>query len=77
MKVVGIDASKDRKWIAVLLKDGRCDDHLFVPSVRQILDEWPDANAYGIDIPLDFPWTRRGPDPEADRAARAFCRSAP
>jgi predicted RNase H-like nuclease len=68
VRVVGIDACR-AKWLAVVLSDGRFEDARLRSDVRAHLDDWSDAAAIGIDIPISLPAV---PWRDADRAAREF-----
>jgi predicted RNase H-like nuclease len=66
-QAVGVDGYP-RGWVAVAIADGAAELAL-CPSFADVLDAFPAAVAYGVDIPLgvgdEFPRA-------ADRAARAF-----
>ena len=67
MRVVGIDGCKDN-WMAVELEHGQFKQARLVQSLEQAIRAFPDAVAYGVDIPIGFPV--RGPR-LADATARA------
>lgn len=63
--VVGVDGYP-RGWVAVCLRDGRFERVALHPTFEDVLSEFPDAAAFGVDIPIG-PGSR-----EADRLAREF-----
>jgi predicted RNase H-like nuclease len=66
--VVGADASP-HGWACVALLDGAFFEAQEVPDVGTMLLRWPEAEAFGIDIPIGLPLA--GPR-RADLAARRF-----
>ncbi|HKT82412.1 MAG TPA: DUF429 domain-containing protein [Solirubrobacterales bacterium] len=68
MITVGLDACPSG-WACVLLADGRFGDAAVLPSAGAAAERWPDAAAYGVDIPIGLP--ARGPR-RCDEAARTF-----
>ncbi len=68
MIAVGADASP-RGWACVVLRDGVFAEADELPDVAALLQRWPEAAAFGIDIPIGLP---RGGARRADLAARSF-----
>ncbi len=73
MSVVGVDASA-RGWIAVVLPSSGPPRGVFAASLSALSEAVPDAQAYGLDIPIGLPDVARHPDGlrPADVRARAF-----
>jgi predicted RNase H-like nuclease len=63
-RAVGADGYP-RGWVAVSLLEGRFERVALCPSFGDVLEEFPDAGVFGVDIPIGA-----GPR-EADRLARA------
>jgi predicted RNase H-like nuclease len=66
--VVGVDAYKGG-WVGVALRDrpvARCSTYV---RFQELLDDYPDASVFGVDIPIGLPVS--GPR-QADDLARAF-----
>lgn len=69
MWVAGIDVWK-RRWVAVVLRDGRFECAIAAPRIGNLLSELSDMVAIGIDMPIGLPsGTERR---EADTEARKF-----
>ncbi len=68
MSVVGIDAGRGG-WIAVVLRPSRAPEAVFAETLDGIVDRVPDAEAFGIDIPIGLPTSGRR---RADTEARSF-----
>lgn len=68
MIAVGIDGAKGG-WVAVAVDGDGVRDARLVPALTDALAAWPDADAYGVDMPIGLPerGTRR-----ADSEARRF-----
>lgn len=67
MRVVGVDAWRGG-WVAVTLEDGQAGDVRQAVTLDQIADDYPDAAAIGVDMPLGL--VERGWR-EADRLGSA------
>ena len=67
-RAVGVDGCQSG-WIAVELVGGTFNRAFFAASISEVLIRFPDANAFGIDIPIGLP--ARGPR-QADLDARKF-----
>ncbi len=68
MTVVGIDGCRGG-WIAIVLRSSNASDAFFVETLDRITEEVPDAEAFGIDIPIGLPTSRPR---RADTVARSF-----
>ncbi|MDP8929462.1 MAG: DUF429 domain-containing protein [Actinomycetota bacterium] len=68
MTVVGIDGCRGG-WVGIVLRPPRAPAVVFAETLDRIADEVPDAEAFGIDIPIGLP--TRGPR-RADTVARSF-----
>lgn len=68
MIAVGIDGAK-RGWMAVALDEDGVRDARLVPTLSAVLDAWPDADAYAIDMPIGLPARGRR---RCDEEARTF-----
>jgi predicted RNase H-like nuclease len=66
VRTVGLDATRGG-WVAVTLVGGALDGVAVVRSAPEALERWPDALAYGVDIPIGLLDEPR----HADVAARA------
>ncbi len=66
MWVAGIDVWK-RRWVAVVLRDGRYERAIVAPRIDDLLSELSDMAAIGIDMPIGLTsgTERRGADTEA------------
>ena len=62
-----MDGCKEN-WVAVELENGRFTHARLFNTVEQVINAFPDAKAYGIDVPISYP--RFGPR-LADTQARA------
>jgi predicted RNase H-like nuclease len=69
MLTAGIDIWK-KKWLAVVLVDGRYQEGMVKPGIAGLLDELADADAVGIDMPIGL--TSGGERRAADFEARKF-----
>jgi predicted nuclease with RNAse H fold len=69
MLVAGIDVWRKR-WVAVVLRDGRYEDALQDPSLETLLEALSGMTAIGIDVP--FGLTSGARRREADALAREF-----
>ncbi|MDP8931361.1 MAG: DUF429 domain-containing protein, partial [Actinomycetota bacterium] len=68
MSVVGIDGCRGG-WIAIVLRPPNAPAAVYVETLDRIVDEVPDAEAFGIDIPIGLPTHGRR---QADTEARSF-----
>ena len=68
MIAVGVDGCKGG-WLAVALGGGTVVGARFFSALSSVLATWPDADAFGIDMPIGLPERGRR---RADEAARAF-----
>ncbi len=68
MWVAGIDVWK-RRWVAVVLRDGRFERAIVAPRIDDLLSELSDMAAIGIDMPIGLTsgTERREADTEARR----------
>ncbi|MGA7704190.1 MAG: DUF429 domain-containing protein [Solirubrobacteraceae bacterium] len=69
MWVAGIDVWK-RRWVAVVLRDGRYERAIVAPRIDDLLSELSDMAAIGIDMPIGL--TSGTERREADTEARKF-----
>lgn len=68
MHVLGIDACRG-KWLALVVENGRYTQAVLAADAGDLVAQWPEAAAVGIDIPIGLP---EAPWRDADRAAREF-----
>jgi predicted RNase H-like nuclease len=68
MRAVGVDGCRGG-WVAVGLADGRFEEPRVFRTFAEVLEEYDDAGAIGVDIPIGCPLQGSR---EADEAARAF-----
>ncbi len=68
MKVVGVDGCRGG-WVAVVLDRGRFDGFAVCPTFAAVLERLPDAEVFGVDVPIGLPGR---PGRKADRAAAAL-----
>jgi predicted RNase H-like nuclease len=66
---VGVDAARGG-WIAVALVDGRFVDAAFERRFPALLERFPEAEVFGVDVPIGLP--DPGVRRRADLAARAI-----
>ncbi len=66
--VLGVDGWK-KGWVGIALNDGVFAGAACAPDLRELLQEFPEAVAVGVDMPIGFPSS--GPR-RADIAARVF-----
>ena len=66
MLTVGVDAARGG-WVAVVLADGRFADAALERRFPTLLERFPDANVFGVDVPVGLPepGERRRADVEA------------
>ena len=62
MLTIGVDAARGG-WIAVALADGRFMDAAFERRIPALLERFPEAEVFGVDVPIGLP------DPGARRRA--------
>ena len=67
---VGVDAARGG-WIAVALEDGAFADAALERRLAAVIERFPDAEAFGVDVPVGLPppGERRRADVEARRGA--------
>jgi predicted RNase H-like nuclease len=65
---IGIDGCK-AGWMAVALGEGGVEGARVFSSLAAVLANWPDADAYAVDMPIGLPERGRR---RADEAARAW-----
>jgi predicted RNase H-like nuclease len=73
--VVGVDAAGALGWAVVVLRDGRLLELAAHATLRAVVDAYPHAEAFGVDIPLghEDPTGIRGKGRRlCDEAAREF-----
>ena len=68
VQVIGLDACRG-KWLALALENGRYTKAVLAADAGALIQQWPRAEAIGIDIPIGLP---EAPWREADRKAREF-----
>jgi predicted RNase H-like nuclease len=68
VRVLGIDGWK-AGWVAVVLEDGRFQEAIVAPALAALIEAWPDAACYAVDIPIGLVTEGKR---EADEAARTF-----
>jgi predicted RNase H-like nuclease len=68
VRAVGVDGCRGG-WVAVGLLDGRFEEPRTFPTFAEVLEEYDDAHAIGVDIPIGCPLQGSR---EVDEAARAF-----
>jgi predicted RNase H-like nuclease len=68
MRYVGVDGC-GAGWIAVA-SNGRVLEYALFPSIRELVDAFPDAERICIDIPIGLPWSQY-PVRACDRLARS------
>jgi predicted RNase H-like nuclease len=68
VQVIGLDACRG-KWLALALENGRYSNAVLAADAAALVQQWPDAAAIGVDIPIGLP---EAPWRDADRAAREF-----
>ena len=66
-RAVGVDGCRDG-WVAVAIDDGGFIEAAFEPTLARVFERFPEASAFGVDIPIGLVDAAR----EADAAARAF-----
>ena len=54
VQVLGIDACRG-KWLALVIENGRYTQAVLAADARDLVAQWPEAAAVGIDIPSDSP----------------------
>jgi predicted RNase H-like nuclease len=65
---IGVDAARGG-WIAVALRDGRFADAVLERRFRPLLERFPEADIFGVDVPIGLP--EAGERRRADVEARA------